>query len=214
MGFSYYYNGRTFWIIFCIIYIVFIITIGVNTYNLGVVRYDYMILWNVTKLLFKEVKKTLSSTGNGKFNAPVFRARLISVMLTGSLNILLCLYFGFNNADYASNYILLLLMGNVFVYLSFYIIMKWRHGEKMTWSCYFYIFCMAATAFPSLHFFTTMEKSSDLSPAESRMLNRPCTLFNFYDYHDIWHFLGGAGVFFTFMFILNIDEDVKYKRRE
>ena len=31
--------------------------------------------------------------------------------------------------------------------------------------------------------------------------------------HDVWHFLGGAGVFFTFMFIFTIDEDLKYKKR-
>ena len=58
------------------------------------------------------------------------------------------------------------------------------------------------------------EKNSDLSPAESRHLNQPCVLFDFYDFHDVWHFLGGFGVFFTYMFLLNIDEDVKYKRRD
>ena len=31
--------------------------------------------------------------------------------------------------------------------------------------------------------------------------------------HDIWHFLGGAGLFFVFLFILNIDEDIKYRWR-
>ena len=75
-AFSYYYNGIIFWIIFCIIYFVFIITVGVNTYNIGVVRYDFKILWNVTVLLIKEVQKSiLSSTGSGGCKAPVFRAR-------------------------------------------------------------------------------------------------------------------------------------------
>ena len=31
--------------------------------------------------------------------------------------------------------------------------------------------------------------------------------------HDIWHFLGGAGLFFVFLFILTIDEDIRYKER-
>ena len=30
---------------------------------------------------------------------------------------------------------------------------------------------------------------------------------------DIWLFLGGAGVFFVFMFIITIDDDIKYKDR-
>ena len=36
----------------------------------------------------------------------------------------------------------------------------------------------------------------------------------FFFRHDIWHFLGGAGVFFVFMFIITIDEDIKYKDRK
>ena len=31
--------------------------------------------------------------------------------------------------------------------------------------------------------------------------------------HDLWHFFGGAGLFFIFMFILTIDEDIRYKDR-
>ena len=40
-------------------------------------------------------------------------------------------------------------------------------------------------------------------------MNRECIFLNFFDGHDIWHFLGGAGVFFAVMFILTIDDDVK-----
>ena len=95
-------------------------------------------------------------------------------------------------------------------------------------------------------FFVHKEKNSNVTPAESREKNQPCTLLDFYDgsvksclcnypierqylvwmipkvfdehllffrRHDIWHFLGGAGVFFVFMFIITIDEDRKYKNR-
>ena len=86
-------------------------------------------------------------------------------------------------------------------------------GERLTLSCWLYLLAATATAFPSLYFFTSIERSSDLSPAQSRLLNRPCVALNFFDYHDLWHFLSCAGMFFTFMFLLNIDEDVKYKPR-
>ena len=43
------------------------------------------------------------------------------------------------------------------------------------------------------------------------LLNSKLTVFL---RHDIWHFLGGAGVFFLFMFLLTIDQDVKYTARE
>ena len=37
---------------------------------------------------------------------------------------------------------------------------------------------------------------------------------NDYFRHDLWHFFGGAGLFFIFMFILTIDEDIRYKERD
>ena len=46
-----------------------------------------------------------------------------------------------------------------------------------------------------------------------RDMNRECVLLNFFDGHDIWHFMGGAGVFFAFLFILTLDDDVKGKKR-
>ena len=38
-----------------------------------------------------------------------------------------------------------------------------------------------------------------LTPAESREHNMPCLLFNFYDDHDVWHFLSSMALFFSFM---------------
>ena len=35
--------------------------------------------------------------------------------------------------------------------------------------------------------------------AESRTYNRDCVILDFYDYHDIWHFLSALGLFFAFM---------------
>ena len=36
-------------------------------------------------------------------------------------------------------------------------------------------------------------------PAESRAMNQECSLFGFYDKHDIWHMLSAFGMFFTFL---------------
>ena len=38
-----------------------------------------------------------------------------------------------------------------------------------------------------------------LSPAESRELNKECILLDFYDTHDIWHFLAAFALFFSFL---------------
>lgn len=38
-----------------------------------------------------------------------------------------------------------------------------------------------------------------LTPAESRELNKECIVLGFYDNHDIWHFLSACAMFFTFL---------------
>ena len=75
-AFSYYYNGLPFWIVFCTIYLGFMVVISVVTYSLGAVKYDYRIIWSVTKVVAVELKGSCcSALSGGQCHAPVFRAR-------------------------------------------------------------------------------------------------------------------------------------------
>ena len=38
-----------------------------------------------------------------------------------------------------------------------------------------------------------------VSPAESREGNKDCRILNFYDDHDLWHFLSAMAMFFSFI---------------
>ncbi len=38
-----------------------------------------------------------------------------------------------------------------------------------------------------------------MTPAESRQLNQECILLDFYDNHDVWHFLSATAMFFSFL---------------
>jgi hypothetical protein len=38
-----------------------------------------------------------------------------------------------------------------------------------------------------------------LTPAESKTYNQPCEILDFFDKHDIWHFLSATSMFFSFM---------------
>lgn len=55
--------------------------------------------------------------------------------------------------------------------------------------------------------------SLQLTPAQSRMFNQECKLLQFYDFHDIWHFLSAIGMFFTFMVLLTLDDDLSHTLR-
>lgn len=46
-----------------------------------------------------------------------------------------------------------------------------------------------------------LHRNQQKRAAESRVFNQECVILNFYDYHDIWHFLSAASLFFSFMVV-------------
>ncbi|KAH0628609.1 hypothetical protein JD844_009967 [Phrynosoma platyrhinos] len=61
-----------------------------------------------------------------------------------------------------------------------------------------------------LAFYVIMKET----PAESREKNRPCILLGFFDDHDVWHFLSAAALFFSFLVLLTLDDDLDSVRRD
>jgi hypothetical protein len=49
-----------------------------------------------------------------------------------------------------------------------------------------------------------------LTPAESKTYNQPCEILDFFDKHDIWHFLSATSMFFSFMVSIIIVALVSY----
>ncbi|KAL5484470.1 hypothetical protein EMCRGX_G020979 [Ephydatia muelleri] len=58
----------------------------------------------------------------------------------------------------------------------------------------------------ALNHFKQSTYSSDLTPAESREMNRPCIWLGFYGNHDVWHFYSALAVFFTLLALLVMDD--------
>lgn len=59
---------------------------------------------------------------------------------------------------------------------------------------------LTATAWGTAIAFYLRETTSwEVTPAHSRQYNQDCILLNFYDTHDIWHFLSAAAIFVGFM---------------
>ena len=85
------------------------------------------------------------------------------MFVMGSANLSLCLYFALYNAAYASNYLLALFMGNLFLYLNYYVFMKLYCGERPTWTCLAYAALLHLTSIPSLYFFLQVLKHLRLS---------------------------------------------------
>ena len=47
-----------------------------------------------------------------------------------------------------------------------------------------------------------------------RNMNELCQYMNFFDNHDMWHFLSATSLFLNFMMLLTIDDDLHLKPRE
>ena len=105
-------------------------------------------------------------------------------------------------------------LGNFVVYLFFYLAMKLAVGERPTISCWVFfglkiIFCVWA-----LCYFKDEVTSKSLGHTGSKHLNKDCELLNFFDAHDIWHFLSSFGLFFTLMFLFTLDDDIINKSQD
>ena len=51
-------------------------------------------------------------------------------------------------------------------------------------------------------------------PAVSRDGNRDCIMLNFFDSHDLWHFMSAFGLFFSFVMLMTLDDNQEGTSRD
>jgi hypothetical protein len=91
--------------------------------------------------------------------------------------------------------------------------MKLHAGERPTIICWVFLTLAIIFVVPAGYFFKSEVKHTDKHPAASKHSNRECLALDFWDHHDIWHFLSSFGLFFMLMFLLTIDDDIALKRQ-
>ncbi|XP_071487169.1 SID1 transmembrane family member 1-like [Diadema antillarum] len=97
--------------------------------------------------------------------------------------------------DDFSTFLLVIMIVNMLLYLIYYVIMK---GGSLGGRFLHPRFRVAAW---------------EDTPAESREMNKSCVVLDFFDYHDVWHFLSAAASFLSFVSILYMDDDLKDQPR-
>jgi type VI protein secretion system component VasF len=71
------------------------------------------------------------------------------------------------------------------LYLFYYGVMKYRHGERVyvrVWICFA---LMVISGVIAMYFYQIAVTNKFLTPQESELLNKPCVLFGYFDYHDL-----------------------------
>jgi len=68
--------------------------------------------------------------------------------------------------------------------------------------------------FIALAFYANKHQSRSLTPPESRERNQLCKFGDFFDNHDMWHFLSSFALFLAFLGLLTVDDDLLYVNRK
>ncbi|XP_023614476.1 SID1 transmembrane family member 1 [Myotis lucifugus] len=199
-------NDVWFWVIFSAIHILASLALSTQIYYMGRFKIDLGIFRRAAMVLYTDFIHQCSR--------PLYMDRMVLLVVGNLINWSFAL-FGliYRPRDFAS-YMLGIFIGNLLLYLAFYIIMKLRSSEKVL---PIPLFCIVATAVvwaTALYFFFQNLSSWEGTPAESREKNRECVLLDFFDEHDIWHFLSATALFFSFLVLLTLDDDLDVVRRD
>lgn len=200
-----------FWVIFSLIHVLASLALSTQIYYMGRFKMDGP---DSDLGIFRRAAMVLYTDCIQQCSRPMYMDRMV-LLIVGNLVNWSFAIFGlvYRPRDFAS-YILGIFICNLLLYLAFYIIMKIRSSEKLL---PIPLFCIVATAVvwaAALYFFFQTLSSWEETPAESREKNRSCILLGFFDDHDVWHFLSAAALFFSFLVLLTLDDDLDTVRRD
>jgi len=202
------YGNMLYWIVFVIVHILSCLALTAQIYYMG----RWKLNLGIFKRLYLQLKNDILS--GDCLCRPMYMDRMILLALANVTNWSIAVYGILRQPKDFASYLLSIFMVNLVLYLIFYIIMKLRHKEKILLLPKLYILLSSVSWGASLFFFLARKSISwELTPAQSREKNRPCEILNFYDDHDIWHFLSAASMFFSFMLLLTMDDDLMFTKR-
>ncbi|XP_036601813.1 SID1 transmembrane family member 1 [Trichosurus vulpecula] len=204
-------NDVWFWVIFSAIHILASLALSTQIYYMGRFKIDV----SDTDLgIFRRIAMVFYTDCIHQCSRPLYMDRMVLLIVGNLVNWSFALFgLVYRPRDFAS-YMLGIFICNLLLYLAFYIIMKLRSSEKVL---PIPLFCILATAVvwaAALYFFFQNLSSWEGTPAESREKNRDCILLDFFDDHDVWHFLSATALFFSFLVLLTLDDDLDVVRRD
>ena len=157
-------------------------------------------------------KKRLWDIQSGElksFCTPNHPKRLMLLVFWNIINIVLSSFIvvRFDKTTYLEG-MLYQLTFNTITLLVVYIILKKMYKEKITAVTIIQMSFTGVVWCIAIYYFREKTKNDELSPANSRMLNKPCKRWagNFYDEHDLWHFFSSVGLFLNLMIVMTLDD--------
>ncbi|XP_076277521.1 SID1 transmembrane family member 1 [Lasioglossum baleicum] len=199
-------NGSTlFWIIFTIAHLSICLFLTIQIYYMG--RWRWYGFRGVVMRIVQNCRYDIH-VGIGHLLRPLYLGRFLMLVVANLCNVALAVYGNITHEKNFATFLLAILMSNLMMYTFFYILMKKYHKERILFQPLIYIILSIVFWAAAMYFFIRKTISWALTPAASRLYNQPCVLLNFFDNHDIWHFLSAFAMFFSFMVLLTLDDDL------
>ncbi|KAK3849492.1 hypothetical protein Pcinc_043754, partial [Petrolisthes cinctipes] len=197
-----------FWIIFGLIHVIACLLLSCHIYYMG--------RWKLDVGIMKRIKTWCRNELSDwhQLCRPMYCDRMVLLLLGNVANWALAIFGVVTTPKDFASYLLIIFLTNLLLYIAFYIIMKLRHSEKLLLQPIVYLVLCGVGWGAALYFYTQHTTTWELTPAHSRQFNKECVLLHFYDTHDIWHFLSAGAMFFGFMLLLTLDDDLSYTPRE
>jgi len=159
--------------------------------------------WTVNRQLPKQIYRMLKNSDKHNIS------KIILISLIGGYTLFSIIYNQITAKSTFTLWLLSILIMNLGVYFIYYIIQKIRHGENIKWYVWIEILIMNITLTFAMIFFLNAVSNKSLTPSESQELNKPCVLFDYWDYHDVWHILSSFGLFMSMIVFYHLDDDLK-----
>ncbi|XP_068734259.1 SID1 transmembrane family member 1-like [Montipora capricornis] len=191
------YDTFAFWTTFAIIHIFGCLYLSSQIYYMGRIKFDAGILSRLFILLRYDC-----------CSCPTYKDRMFLLLIANMVNWFFAIYGVATTPSDFATYLLAILIVNGLLYLAFYVIMKLRNKERILPLPRYLLVCTLICWILALIFFFSNLTSWQKSPARSREGNKECVFLEFYDYHDIWHFLSACALFFSFLGLLTLDDDL------
>ncbi|XP_064380252.1 SID1 transmembrane family member 2 isoform X2 [Dromaius novaehollandiae] len=199
-------GNMAFWIVFSVIHITATLLLSTQLYYMGRWKLDSGILRRIVHVLYTDCVRQCSG--------PLYADRMVLLVMGNIINWSLAAYGLIVHPNDFASYLLAIGICNLLLYFAFYIIMKLRSGERIQ---LIPLLCIISTSVVwgfALFFFFQGLSTWQKTPAESREHNRDCILLDFFDDHDIWHFLSSIAMFGSFLVLLTLDDDLDCVQRD
>ncbi|CAH0761707.1 unnamed protein product [Diatraea saccharalis] len=199
------YPSVYFWALFTVLHLATCFVLTLKIYYLGQFRID--------RYVALRVWRAVGEHGRLAFR-PNYTARAVLLALANIANWALAIYGLYeHNKDFA-RHLLAILMGNTFLYTTFYVVMKLVNKERISLHCTLYLVGTLVCWALAISFFLDARTKWSQTPAQSRQHNAVCSVLQFYDSHDVWHVTSAAGMFLYFNMLLTLDDNLRYTPRD